>query len=62
MTYPTPTKSGLYWAKEVGDNMLVIVELFNGKFWLHGSVKPYEASDFTFGPEVVKPDYLEDDK
>lgn len=64
MTYPTPKKPGFYWAK-IGDVWLVanVVDAFWGLgVRLPGRAFNYEFSDFTFGPEVVKPDDLEDDK
>lgn len=58
-----PTKPGYYWAKYGPCSEWQIVEVFRGSRFdlrvsLNGAVTD-RLQDFTFGPEVTKPEDLE---
>jgi hypothetical protein len=58
-----PTKPGHYWAKanfvKEHAQEWVIVEVSGNSVWVIGSNMPFDLADFTFGPEVTKPEGLE---
>ena len=53
-----PKKHGYYWAK--GEWVWEIVQIDSGEHvWAIGLDVELDANDFTFGPEVTKPEGLE---
>lgn len=63
MTYPVPTHAGFWWAKPRWKSRWVVVEILPRS--LKGGLRACyfgtecQLSNFTFGPEVVKPEGLE---
>ncbi len=65
MTYPVPTKPGFYWAKDKSGGKWQVVEVFTTGDHEDQTLYVYAPygdgqffRDFTFGPEVVKPEDL----